>query len=59
MLALSSLSSLLLLLPLMGAFLVLARADGAAWVQATLVHDLVCRISCSTCSSISCWAALI
>jgi len=50
MLALSTLSSLLL-----GALLVLARADGAAWVRAALVGDLVCRTSCPTCSSVSCW----
>jgi hypothetical protein len=63
MLALSSLSSLLLLLLLLlllrGASLVLVRADGAAWVRAALVRDLVCRIIRPTCSTISCWAALI
>jgi len=35
---------------------VLAHADGAAWVRAALVRDLVCCTSCSTCSFISCWA---
>jgi len=39
--------------------LVLVRADGAAWVQAALVRDLVCRSSCPTCSYVSYWAALI
>jgi len=57
-LALSLLSSLLLLL-LLGALLVLAHADGAAWVRAALVRDLVCRTSCPICSSVICWAALI
>ena len=63
MLALSSLSSLLqlllllLLLLLLGALLV--HADGAAWVRAALVRDLICRTSCSTCSCVSCRAALI
>jgi len=52
MLSLSSLSSLLLLL---GVLLVLVHAhDGAAWVRAALVRDLVCRTSCFTCSSVSC-----
>jgi hypothetical protein len=53
-----ALSSLLLLL-LLGVLLVLAHGDGAAWVQAALVRDLVCCTSCPTCSSVSCWAALI
>ena len=35
-----------------------AHADGAAWVRAVLVLDLVCRTSCSTCSSVSCWALI-
>jgi len=47
----------LLLLLLLGALLVLAHADGAAWVRAALVRDLVCHTSCPTCSSVSCWAA--
>jgi hypothetical protein len=38
--------------------LVLAHADGAAWVRAALERDLVCRTSCSTCSSVSCWAII-
>ena len=38
--------------------LLLARADGAAWVRAALVRDLVGRTSCPTCSFLSCWAAL-
>ena len=54
LLALSSLSSLLLLGALL--VLVLARADGSAWVQADLVRDLACRTSCSNCSSASCQA---
>ena len=33
------------------------RADGVAWLQAALVHDLVCRTSYPTCSSVSCWVA--
>jgi len=28
--------------------LLLTRADGAAWVRAALVRDLVCRTSCPT-----------
>jgi hypothetical protein len=38
--------------------LVLAHADGAAWVQAALVRYLICSTSCSTCSSVSCWALI-
>ena len=34
--------------------LLLARADGAAWVRAALVHDLLCLTSCPTCSSVCC-----
>jgi hypothetical protein len=45
----SSLSTLLLRLQLL-----LARADGAAWVRAALVRDLVGRTSCPTCPSASC-----
>jgi hypothetical protein len=52
-------SLLLLLLLLLGALLVLAHADGAAWVQAALVRDLFCSISCPTCSSASCWVGLL
>jgi hypothetical protein len=37
---------------------VLERADGAAWVRAALVRDLVYHSTCPTCSSVSCWAAL-
>ena len=69
LLALSSFSSLLLLLllpPLLlllpcswVRLLVLARADGAAWVRLALERDLVCRTSCPACSTVSCWAALI
>jgi len=32
--------------------------NGAAWVRAALVQDLVCRTSCSTCSSVSFWALI-
>ena len=59
MLALSSLSSLLLLMLGTLLVLVLVRADGASWVRAALMHGLVCCTSCPTCSSVSCWAALI
>jgi len=57
--SLHSLSSLLLLLLLLlRAVLVLAPADGAAWVRAALVRDLVLRTSYPSCSSVSCWDAL-
>jgi hypothetical protein len=56
--SLHSLSSLLLLLLLLRAVLVLAPADGAAWVRAALVRDLVLRTSCPSYSSVSCWDAL-
>jgi len=36
-----------------------AAAAAAAWVRAASVRDLVFRISCPTCSSVSCWASLI
>jgi hypothetical protein len=49
--SLHSLSSLLLLL--LRAVLVLAPADGAAWVRAVLVRDLVLRTSCPRGSSLA------
>jgi hypothetical protein len=58
---------LLLLLLLLGTLLVLAYADGAAWVWAALVRDLACRTAhllaaglplvCSVCTSIAAWSS--
>ena len=36
----------------------LAHVDGAAWVRAALVRDLVCRTGCSTCLAACCWAVI-